>query len=277
YDADIGRFISPDPVVQYHSPYLYGMDDPLTMVDPDGEWSLKTFAIGAHIAGNGVEGSSASSITVSSRHLRRPSRSVSILQQDQGPNIDSVVDSFRTESILTPEQINLLWYDSKSKADDYMVGLSKTLSTMSILRSVGSDVESSIYDEYFGHYLSGSTIYRHIEPNVRKGYGKLSDIGFQIMPLPGGRLYESSFEDDGNKGIITFSPEYFKYLNFKDKNMELTSLIIGLAMDMALSSVVSEEGKAYKDTKPYVCSALHATKQRYVCNDFDAHQGNDNN
>ncbi|MBJ7540088.1 RHS repeat-associated core domain-containing protein, partial [Marinomonas transparens] len=45
YDADIGRFISPDPAAQYHSPYLYGADDPLTMVDPNGEFAFLTFAI----------------------------------------------------------------------------------------------------------------------------------------------------------------------------------------------------------------------------------------
>lgn len=38
YDAQQGRFISPDPAQQYHSPYIYGADDPLSGVDPDGKF-----------------------------------------------------------------------------------------------------------------------------------------------------------------------------------------------------------------------------------------------
>lgn len=38
YDAQQGRFTSPDPAQQYHSPYVYGADDPLSGVDPDGEF-----------------------------------------------------------------------------------------------------------------------------------------------------------------------------------------------------------------------------------------------
>jgi len=37
YDGNIGRFIAPDPAKQYYSPYVYGDDDPLQGMDPDGE------------------------------------------------------------------------------------------------------------------------------------------------------------------------------------------------------------------------------------------------
>lgn len=36
YDSDLGRFISPDAMNQYHSPYSYGDSDPLSGSDPDG-------------------------------------------------------------------------------------------------------------------------------------------------------------------------------------------------------------------------------------------------
>lgn len=36
YDSDIGRFVSPDPMEQYYSPYSYGDNDPLSGKDPDG-------------------------------------------------------------------------------------------------------------------------------------------------------------------------------------------------------------------------------------------------
>lgn len=38
YDSDLGRFISPDPMEQYNSPYVYGADDPFSGVDPDGNF-----------------------------------------------------------------------------------------------------------------------------------------------------------------------------------------------------------------------------------------------
>lgn len=52
YDADLGRFISPDPAKQYHNPYVYGDDDPLSGVDPDGEFlGLLIAAIVAAVVG----------------------------------------------------------------------------------------------------------------------------------------------------------------------------------------------------------------------------------
>jgi len=36
YDSDLGRFISPDAMDQYFSPYSYGDGDPLSGLDPDG-------------------------------------------------------------------------------------------------------------------------------------------------------------------------------------------------------------------------------------------------
>ena len=38
YDPILGRFLSPDPAWQYHSPYVYGANDPLAGRDPDGEF-----------------------------------------------------------------------------------------------------------------------------------------------------------------------------------------------------------------------------------------------
>ena len=36
YDSGTGRFISTDPLLQYHSPYLYANNNPLRYLDPDG-------------------------------------------------------------------------------------------------------------------------------------------------------------------------------------------------------------------------------------------------
>ncbi len=44
YDPDLGRFYAMDPAGQFSSPYLYVGNNPLIMVDPDGEW---VFLIGA--------------------------------------------------------------------------------------------------------------------------------------------------------------------------------------------------------------------------------------
>lgn len=49
YDADLGRWMVPDPYNQYHSPYLAMGNDPVNSVDPDGGWSWTTAAIGAGI------------------------------------------------------------------------------------------------------------------------------------------------------------------------------------------------------------------------------------
>jgi RHS repeat-associated protein len=51
YNAEIGRFISPDPAMQYSSPYLYGNDDPLSGTDPDGEFFVVIILITAGIIG----------------------------------------------------------------------------------------------------------------------------------------------------------------------------------------------------------------------------------
>lgn len=40
YDPDLGGFISPDPAMQYMSPYTYAGDDPLDFVDPDGDFAF---------------------------------------------------------------------------------------------------------------------------------------------------------------------------------------------------------------------------------------------
>ncbi len=38
YDPDLGRFYAVDPAGQFASPYAYAGNNPLIMVDPDGEW-----------------------------------------------------------------------------------------------------------------------------------------------------------------------------------------------------------------------------------------------
>ncbi len=38
YDARLGRWLSPDPYRQFHSPYLAMGNNPTNMVDPDGGW-----------------------------------------------------------------------------------------------------------------------------------------------------------------------------------------------------------------------------------------------
>lgn len=40
YDPDLGRFYSPDPANQYTSPYIYVGNNPLILVDPDGEQAV---------------------------------------------------------------------------------------------------------------------------------------------------------------------------------------------------------------------------------------------
>lgn len=52
YDANLSkRFISPDPAQQYHSPYIYGFDDPTSGTDPDGQFFglLTALIVGAVI------------------------------------------------------------------------------------------------------------------------------------------------------------------------------------------------------------------------------------
>jgi RHS repeat-associated protein len=40
YDADVGRFLSPDPAHQFFSPYLYAANNPLSFVDPTGQFAI---------------------------------------------------------------------------------------------------------------------------------------------------------------------------------------------------------------------------------------------
>lgn len=63
YDPELGRWLSPDPVEQFHSPYSYAANSPLVYVDPDGRfvWFIVIgAAIGATAGGfiaenNGVD------------------------------------------------------------------------------------------------------------------------------------------------------------------------------------------------------------------------------
>jgi RHS repeat-associated protein len=40
YDADIGRFLAPDPSHQFFSPYIYAANNPLSFVDPTGNFAI---------------------------------------------------------------------------------------------------------------------------------------------------------------------------------------------------------------------------------------------
>ena len=57
YDPQLGRFLTPDPAGQFHSPYMYGSGDPLTGVDPDGRFFIQLaiitvgLLVGAYLGG----------------------------------------------------------------------------------------------------------------------------------------------------------------------------------------------------------------------------------
>ena len=44
YDARLGRWFNPDPMGQYHSPYLAMGNNPISQIDPTGGWSNGDFA-----------------------------------------------------------------------------------------------------------------------------------------------------------------------------------------------------------------------------------------
>ncbi|MEM7187554.1 MAG: RHS repeat-associated core domain-containing protein, partial [Bacteroidota bacterium] len=49
YDPELGRWFNPDPMGQFNSPYVYAFNNPVTMVDPDGEFAFTAVLIGAII------------------------------------------------------------------------------------------------------------------------------------------------------------------------------------------------------------------------------------
>ncbi len=52
YDPGYGRWLSPDPAGASASPYVYAGDDPETLIDPTGEWSLSgVLGVVAAVAG----------------------------------------------------------------------------------------------------------------------------------------------------------------------------------------------------------------------------------
>lgn len=40
YDPQLGRWHVPDPLEQFHSPYVYAANDPVNIIDPSGQWAL---------------------------------------------------------------------------------------------------------------------------------------------------------------------------------------------------------------------------------------------
>ncbi|CAL8075521.1 unnamed protein product [Orchesella dallaii] len=61
YDPTMGRFFQPDPKAQYYSPYIYGGNSPISLVDPDGEFFFTFFVIvgilvGAYLGGAAANG-----------------------------------------------------------------------------------------------------------------------------------------------------------------------------------------------------------------------------
>ena len=55
YDPELGRFLTHDPAGQYANPYLYGGNNPLIGVDPNGLWSFgfELFGFGFNISDKG--------------------------------------------------------------------------------------------------------------------------------------------------------------------------------------------------------------------------------
>jgi RHS repeat-associated protein len=52
YDPSLGRWLTPDPMHQGFSPYVYCGNNPILMVDPDGQfWWIAGIVIGAYISG----------------------------------------------------------------------------------------------------------------------------------------------------------------------------------------------------------------------------------
>jgi RHS repeat-associated protein len=69
YDADVGRFLSPDPRHQFFSPYLYAANNPLSFVDPTGQFALVAALVEGAIdlialAAAGAEAAEATTTTV---------------------------------------------------------------------------------------------------------------------------------------------------------------------------------------------------------------------
>lgn len=51
YDPAIGRFTTPDPVAQYLNSYVLGADDPISQIDPNGEFALLAVIIVGAVIG----------------------------------------------------------------------------------------------------------------------------------------------------------------------------------------------------------------------------------
>ena len=54
YDPRLGRFYAVDPAGQYFNPYSYTGDDPLDLVDPDGEWGFGFIVLASTVIGGAV-------------------------------------------------------------------------------------------------------------------------------------------------------------------------------------------------------------------------------
>ncbi|WP_317047770.1 RHS repeat-associated core domain-containing protein, partial [Pleomorphovibrio marinus] len=53
YDAALGRWFGVDPQNQFASPYLAMGNNPVMMVDPDGEFAVTAMIVGALVLGTG--------------------------------------------------------------------------------------------------------------------------------------------------------------------------------------------------------------------------------
>ncbi len=51
YDPAVGRFTTPDPVAQYLNPYVLGADDPISQIDPNGDFALLAVIIVGAVIG----------------------------------------------------------------------------------------------------------------------------------------------------------------------------------------------------------------------------------
>ncbi|MBJ7537467.1 RHS repeat-associated core domain-containing protein, partial [Marinomonas transparens] len=255
YDADIGRFISPDPAAQYHSPYLYGADDPLTMVDPNGEWSWKAFAIGVLVvvaivavtvatAGVGTAAAVAAGTAFFTTSQVALGAGVAVVAVGLGasmvessssslgakvPFVGPIDESAHgTKGMpLSKEQQDDAWFKKKTQA------IARLEKLLTYVRHAKQDDETYGYEflrRYFGNdYRDGKVNLKQIEYSVRGAIAKLKsdNTKYTVVPLRDGR---SAQVDSRDLSLIKFDPEVFSSPEIADK--VLTRLIIHEAIHL---------------------------------------------